>query len=221
MSYVSYSDINNLEEVSFIGGSTYYLDFKVYSDTGILVPSGSYELEWKLSPYGQKNYNSLIKTQSSYTSGGVTYGGGVINLNTDTKRVTLNEADTKSLSGKFVQQVVVYQENYTRQCSFTATVGQPLVANVASHGLSAGSVIYFTTSGKMPSPIIASQVYYVISDGRTSNSFKFSTSNGGSALTCTSTAQSGNHYVQKEGGQTLTFKPSQGVITIISNIVKP
>lgn len=111
MSYTSYADINTLEEISFIAGSTEYLDFKIYNADGVLIPVTGKLLEWKLAPYGSKDYNSVIKTETPYVSGGVTYGGGVTDYDLYTKRVTLDPSDTESLSGKYVQQIVVIQQN--------------------------------------------------------------------------------------------------------------
>lgn len=109
MTYTSYSSLNTLEDTSFIGGNTFYLDFNVYDDNGVMIDLSGKSLEWKLAPYGQKNINILIKTETPYVSGGVTYGGGVTDFDIYTKRVTLDSSDTESLSGKYVQQVVVIE----------------------------------------------------------------------------------------------------------------
>lgn len=111
MSYTSYAEINTLSEISFIAGSTEYLDFQIYNADGVLIPVTGKTLEWKLAPYGSKDYNSIIKTGTPYVSGGITYGGGVTDYDLYTKRVTLDPSDTENLSGKYVQQVVVIQEN--------------------------------------------------------------------------------------------------------------
>lgn len=110
MSYISYSKIM-LEDYEFVAGSTQYLDFNLYNDSGVMVEVTGKELEWRLSPYGRKNYNSIIKTESEYVSekDGNTYGGGVSTLDIYTKRVTLNPEDSELLSGKFIQQTIVLQ----------------------------------------------------------------------------------------------------------------
>lgn len=111
MTYVSYSDLNTLEEISFIAGNTFYLDFVIYNTADVPIGMTSKKLEWKLAPYGEKNYNTIIKTELPYVSDGVTYGGGVTDLDLYTKRVTLDSSDTENLSGKYTQQVVIIQTN--------------------------------------------------------------------------------------------------------------
>lgn len=96
MTQVSYSTLNNLQEVSFIAGHTYSFDFNIYQN-GEMVTMVGKSLEWRLAPYGEKNYVSLVKTE----------GDGVVDVDSFTKRVTLSPSDTENLSGKFVQQPIV------------------------------------------------------------------------------------------------------------------
>jgi hypothetical protein len=111
VTYTSYASINTLEDVSFIGGSSFFLDFNIFNEAGVPIDLSGKKLEWKLAPYGQKDYNSLIKTETPYVSGGITYGGGVTDVDSYTKRVTLEPIDTESLSGKYIQQAVVIETN--------------------------------------------------------------------------------------------------------------
>lgn len=111
MTYTSYASINTMEDVSFIAGSSFFFDFNIFDPAGVPINLAGKTLEWKLAPYGQKDYNSIIKTETPYVSGGVTYGGGVTDLDVYTKRVTLDPADTESLSGKYIQQAVVIETN--------------------------------------------------------------------------------------------------------------
>lgn len=111
MAYTSYSEINTLEEISFIAGTTYYIDFKIYGSAGIPIPMSGKTIEWMLAPYGDKDYPSVIKTETPFDVDGITYGGGVTNEDMYTKRITLNPEDTENLFGSFVQQVTVIQQN--------------------------------------------------------------------------------------------------------------
>lgn len=98
MAYTSYSNINTLDEFSFIAGSTFYLDFQIYDENGQLINTTGKTMEWRMSPYGQKDYNVLTKTQTS----------GITNLPDGfTKRVTLNSSDTLSLGGKYIHQIII------------------------------------------------------------------------------------------------------------------
>ena len=82
----------------------------------------------------------------------------------------------------------------------TITIASPAVVTMASHGLTAGSQIVFTTSGALPTGITAGSVYYVISTGLTSGAFQFSATLNGAAVN-TSGGQSGTHtlttYIRK------------------------
>lgn len=111
MPYSSYSEINTLEEFPMVAGTTQYLDFNLYNQEGVLVEVTGKVMEWRMSPYGQKNVVSVIKTETPYISDAITYGGGITNLDLYTKRVTLNPEDTENLNGKFVHQPVVIQTN--------------------------------------------------------------------------------------------------------------
>lgn len=55
---------------------------------------------------------------------------------------------------------------------------------ITSHGLSAGDIVFFTSTGTLPGGLSATTVYYVINP--TTNDFQVSTSSGGSAVNLTS-----------------------------------
>jgi phage-related protein len=60
------------------------------------------------------------------------------------------------------------------------------------HGLVAGSSFYFSTSGKLPDPLIPGVLYYVLAAGLTTHSFQFAKPFNGNAIQTTGT-QSGVH----------------------------
>lgn len=68
----------------------------------------------------------------------------------------------------------------------------PAVFTLTSHGLSAGDAIQLTTSGALPTGLSTGTVYYVISAGLTSSTFRVSATVGGAAIN-TSGAGSGTH----------------------------
>lgn len=76
----------------------------------------------------------------------------------------------------------------------TVTIASPAVVTLNAHGFTAGTPIVFSTSGALPTGIIAGTTYYVISTGLTANTFQFSTTVGGSAVN-TSGSQSGTHTI--------------------------
>lgn len=76
----------------------------------------------------------------------------------------------------------------------SVSIASPAVVTRASHGFVAGDQVVFHTTGSLPSGLSAGTVYYVISLGLTTNSFRVSTSKGGSAVN-TSGSQSGTHSI--------------------------
>ena len=83
--------------------------------------------------------------------------------------------------------------------AFTVTIASPAVFTLNSHGLLQGDSIYFTTTGALPTGLSANTLYYVISAGLTTNTFRVSASaptgvSDGSAVNTTG-SQSGVHTV--------------------------
>ena len=99
MSYLTYAQINSLEEISFIGGTDYTLEFVVYDQSGALGNITGATCTWKMSPYGK---NSIVT---------LSYTGTVTSSTTFT--VSIPSADTLSLSGKFVHQPIVTKSGKT------------------------------------------------------------------------------------------------------------
>ncbi len=78
--------------------------------------------------------------------------------------------------------------------TFTVTKANPAVFTKNNHGLTAGTAISLTTSGDMYNPLVAGTTYYVLSSGLSSNSFRVSTTAGGTAVnTSSGGSQSGTH----------------------------
>jgi hypothetical protein len=76
----------------------------------------------------------------------------------------------------------------------TMTIASPAVVTLTSHGLVSGSPISFTTTGALPTGVVAGTKYYVIATGLTANAFQFSATVGGAAINSSGT-QSGTHSV--------------------------
>lgn len=99
--YLTYSQINSMEEFGFIAGTPFTLYFTIYEQDGVtLLDMGGGTFKWVLSPYGQ-NYNVLEVE-------GVITGVGEAS-------VQLTTSHTESLSGKYIHQPVIVsfsQEEY-------------------------------------------------------------------------------------------------------------
>ena len=93
MSYTPYTDINSLEETSFIAGNTYTMKFEVFADDGVTpMDLGGANTYLVLSPYGQPDYTELQIT------------GTITGTNTFEFDLT---GKTNDLSGKYVFQPVI------------------------------------------------------------------------------------------------------------------
>lgn len=82
---------------------------------------------------------------------------------------------------------------------WTKVSGSTSVVDLVAHGFIAGDAITFF--GLAPNPIVLNTTYYVIATDLTADSFKFSATVGGSAITMTDTPE-GDYFVAK--GQDLT-----------------
>ena len=78
--------------------------------------------------------------------------------------------------------------------TFTVTIANPAVFTKNGHGYVIGDEVKFTTTGALPTGLVAGTSYYVIAAGLTSNAFEVSATPGGSAVV-TSGSQSGTHTV--------------------------
>lgn len=82
----------------------------------------------------------------------------------------------------------------------TITVASPAVVTWTAHGLAANTPIVLTTTGALPTGLVAGTIYYVLAP--TTNSFNLSATPGGSAINTTG-SQSGIH--------TATANPNKGL----------
>ena len=94
MGFISYQNLNSLEEISFIAGSNFILEFNVYEEDGVTPQNlGGATISWALCPYGEFDYNVLEKT-------------GTI-TGTNIFEVVLDAIDTLTLAGKYIQQPII------------------------------------------------------------------------------------------------------------------
>lgn len=76
----------------------------------------------------------------------------------------------------------------------TITIASPATVTATGHGLANGKRVQFTTSGALPSGILANTTYFVINAA--TDTFNLSATQGGSAI-ATSGGQSGSHVVRE------------------------
>ncbi len=92
-----------------------------------------------------------------------------------------------------------------KSAAVTMTIASPCLVTWAAHGLQNGDVIKFSTTGALPTGIVAGTTYYLIN--KTANDFNIAATEGGAAI-ATSGAQSGVHT-----GTHAPFGTGDGVTT--------
>jgi hypothetical protein len=81
---------------------------------------------------------------------------------------------------------------------FTVNISSPATITSPGHGLEPGYQISLTTTGSLPTGLLTTEVYYILADGWTPDSFRISLSKNGTAVS-TSGTQSGVHSFSVEG----------------------
>jgi hypothetical protein len=99
--------------------------------------------------------------------------------------------------------------------TFTVTIASPAVFTLTAHKFTPGTVVYFATTGALPTGLTVGTAYYVITAGLTADAFEVSTTIGGSAVN-TSGSQSGTHTVttQVYTLPAYTRKPESVYVTV-------
>lgn len=102
----------------------------------------------------------------------------------------------------------------------TISLANPAVITLANHGLSAGDQVKFTTTGALPSHIVAGTRYFVLASGLTTNTFEISATDGGSAIDTSADTQSGTHSVFNVNVPTITLgAPVWQTVVVLPNSV--
>lgn len=99
----------------------------------------------------------------------------------------------------------------------TITIATPGVVTWNNHGLVAGDIVTFSTTGALPTGLSPATPYYVISAGLTTSAFEVSATLGGSAINTTGT-QSGTHTASFAGGAPTTFTFRAKVMGYTANV---
>lgn len=99
----------------------------------------------------------------------------------------------------------------------TITIANPAVVTLTAHGLVAGQVVQFSTTGALPAPLVSGVNYYVLAAGLDSNDFEVSLTAGGTAISTTGGSQSGTHSVYQmnianASGISFTASPTPGSV---------
>lgn len=101
----------------------------------------------------------------------------------------------------------------------TISIASPAVVTLTNHGLGVDDAVYFTTTGALPTGILANTIYYVIAAGLTANNFEIAATRGGAAIN-TSGTQSGTHslffcpYGLGDGSTTFNVPDLKGRVAV-------
>lgn len=98
----------------------------------------------------------------------------------------------------------------TTTSTVTITSANPGVVSWVAHGLSAGTPVYFTTTGALPTAITQFKTYYVATTGLTSDAFEICAVPGGTAIDTTAGTQSGVQTAVANGGSVPIFTTTNG-----------
>jgi len=97
MNYITFSNLNNISEISFVAGTTYTLEFVIYDEDNNPVDISAADCTWNLAPFGT-DYAILTKTANVIT--------------TNSFEIILSSVDTKNLSdGKYTHQLTIVFES--------------------------------------------------------------------------------------------------------------
>lgn len=89
--------------------------------------------------------------------------------------------------------------------TFTVTIASPAVVSATAHGFTTNDRVIFTTTGALPTGLVAGKVYYIISTGLTADAFQLAATLGGAAIN-TSGSQSGIHSFLTNGAGLAIWK---------------
>lgn len=89
-----------------------------------------------------------------------------------------------------------------KSSTFTVTIATPGVVTWTAHGLANGTAVVLSTTGALPTGLVAATTYYVVSVA--TNTFQLAATKGGASIT-TSGTQSGVHTVTTQPTPTIDY----------------
>ena len=147
----SYDQLFTFGEISFIAGTDKVMTFSTEDENGAPLDITGADVAWYLCPYGQ--YNNAVLYKEGVLATAYTF------------TITLDSEDTLSLSGKFIQQVVItdYLGNQFRPAQGNIIILPAIGQNANPIYLSSGVIgrlldvypigsIYLSVSTSNPSP---------------------------------------------------------------------
>jgi hypothetical protein len=122
-------------------------------------------------------------------AGGAIYNTKIINNNINTQCNPLSCVYLKNAIQTLIEGNELYCD--ATSAAFTVTIASPGVLTYTAHGLVANQPVHMTTTGALPTGLVAGVMYYV-KDVLSADTFTLSATPGGAAI-ATSGSQSGTH----------------------------
>ena len=179
--------------------STWYEISSINSETELVIFGGGVNLPPDTSYVIEEVRIAVLTTTVPIQNGGIhlikglNYGTFTVGGTTILESSLASPANTDNVRASYLLKDPLINGAASQTC--TISQANPGVITVSNHGLIAGDLVIFTTTGALPTGITAGTIYYVTSTNLTLNTFTISATLGGAAL-ATSSAGSGVHTVQ-------------------------
>ena len=215
------------------GGLAYWNNYLVVFGDGLIEfcgdgtgDTGITSANWNVNSNNFFQNKTTVEAQVySLTSNpsGSTYTGGTFASSYTWQYPSTTTATVILSTGQTIINCAISNGNSTFSCASTVITGSPsTLIFITSPGLlyfptnisvSTGQQIVFSTTGTLPSPLVAGQVYYATSNSTTSVQFT-----GGQIFTVSATPDGTNITLTSQGTGTQSFSISPKTVLPIGNV---
>ena len=181
--------------------TTWYEISAINSDTELVINGGGVSLAGSTSYVIEEIRIAVLTTNTAanirnggiHLIKGLNHGTFNIGGTTILEASLTTPADTDNIRASYLLKDPAITGSDSATCTFSS--GTPGTINVNNHGLIAGDLVVFTTTGALPLGLTAaSTIYYVTSTNLAANTFTVSATLGGAAINVAS-AGTGTHTV--------------------------
>lgn len=171
--------------------STWYEISSINSDTELVISGGGINLSPNTSYVIEEIRVALGITNATFINGGVHLIKGLNYGTFNQGGTTIPEATTvDNIRASYLLKDAAVAGLQTTTFTYSTTN----ILSCTGHGLAIGDLVYFTTSGTLPTGLAVNTAYYVISTNYGVNQFSVSTTYNGS-INAISTVGSGTHNI--------------------------
>lgn len=210
-------------DVYNVAGSRIYIGGKI-SRKGNMVPSDFASQTWQeiggWQTAGAIGDTREITSTPLINEGRVVKTVGVADAGDSEHTFVIDDADLGQIALLAASRSCdnyAFRIEFAKGCEVTGTVtipvASPALVNWANHGLSAGAIVRFSSTGTLPTGITAGTSYYVIATGLTTNEFQVSATPGGTGINVTAAGSGTITATALPAGRTRLFA---GLVTSYS-----